>query len=149
MVARTEGPQVLKGLPASPGRVRGTARVIASTMELHLLQPGEVLVVPITSADHDETLGRAAGLVTDVGAGGSHSASEARARHIPAVLGTGIATRCISDGMVIEVDGDTGQVTLPEGAAPIPTGFRPRVPYKFAIGAGAAAALALVRTLTH
>ena len=54
----------------------------------------------------------AAGVVTDVGGPLSHSSIVAREYHIPAVLGTGVATECLSSGQHIPVDGDVGTVTV-------------------------------------
>jgi pyruvate,water dikinase len=42
----------------------------------------------------------------------SHSSIVAREYGIPAVLGTGVATRRIVDGQTVLVDGDAGSVTL-------------------------------------
>ena len=54
----------------------------------------------------------AAAVVTDVGGPLSHSSIVAREYGIPAVLGTGVATRRIPDGARVRVDGDAGTVTL-------------------------------------
>ena len=57
----------------------------------------------------------AAAVVTDVGGPLSHSSIVAREYGIPAVLGTGVATRRIPDGARVRVDGDAGTVTLLDG----------------------------------
>jgi pyruvate,water dikinase len=54
----------------------------------------------------------AAGVVTDIGGPLSHSSIVAREYGIPAVLGTGVATRRIRDGQRIRVDGDAGTIGL-------------------------------------
>jgi pyruvate,water dikinase len=41
----------------------------------------------------------------------SHSSIVAREYHIPAVLGTGVATVRLSSGQSITIDGDVGTVT--------------------------------------
>jgi pyruvate,water dikinase len=93
----------------------------------------------------------ASGVVTDVGGPLSHSSIVAREYGIPAVLGTGVATRRITDGARIRVDGAAGTVTLldeaGDGAAP-PTGDGPasrRGPALAAAALAGAAALALAR----
>jgi pyruvate,water dikinase len=58
----------------------------------------------------------AAGVVTDIGGPLSHGSIVAREYGIPAVLGTGIATRRIKSGQTITVDGSAGTVKLPNGA---------------------------------
>ena len=55
----------------------------------------------------------AAAVVTDVGGPLSHSSIVAREYGVPAVLGTGVATRRIHSGDRITVDGSAGVVTLP------------------------------------
>jgi pyruvate,water dikinase len=54
----------------------------------------------------------ASAVVTDVGGPLSHGSIVAREYGIPAVLGTGVATRRIESGQQVEVDGDAGTVTL-------------------------------------
>jgi pyruvate,water dikinase len=49
--------------------------------------------------------------VVDSGGVGSHAAIVAREYGIPAVMGTGSATRVLTDGQQITVDGDSGRVT--------------------------------------
>ena len=51
-------------------------------------------------------------VVTDIGGPLSHSSIVAREYGIPAVLGTAVATRRITSGQSITVDGDAGQVLL-------------------------------------
>jgi pyruvate,water dikinase len=55
---------------------------------------------------------RAAAVVTDIGGPLSHGSIVAREYGIPAVLGTGAATRRIQSGQVITVDGSAGVITL-------------------------------------
>ena len=71
----------------------------------------------------------ASAVVTDIGGPLSHSSIVAREYGIPAVLGTAVATRRITSGQSITVDGDAGRVLLaavdPDQAAveaPTPTG---------------------------
>jgi len=51
-------------------------------------------------------------VVTDVGGPLSHSSIVAREYHIPAVLGTGVATERIRSGQRISLNGDAGEVAL-------------------------------------
>jgi pyruvate,water dikinase len=52
----------------------------------------------------------AAALVTDHGGALSHAATLAREYGVPAVLGTGLATRVLAEGEELLVDGDAGRV---------------------------------------
>ena len=56
----------------------------------------------------------AAGVVVDVGAMGSHAMIVSRELGIPCVVSVTDATRKIPNGASVEVDGDTGTVTVLE-----------------------------------
>lgn len=114
MPARTGQPEgdVLKGIAASPGQVTGPARVIHGPDEFHQMRPGDILVARITTPAWTPLFALAAGVVTDVGGPLSHSSIVAREYHIPAVLGTGMATERLSSGQRVTVDGGAGTVTL-------------------------------------
>ncbi len=49
-------------------------------------------------------------MVADAGGAASHAAIVAREHGIPAVMGTGNATRLLAGGQRVRVDGDTGTV---------------------------------------
>jgi len=105
---------VLSGIGASSGRVTATARVLEGPADFARLQPGEVLVASITTPAWTSLFARAAAVVTDIGGPLSHSSIVAREYGIPAVLGTAVGTRRITDGQQITVDGDAGRVYLTE-----------------------------------
>jgi len=111
--ARTGQPagDVLKGIAASPGHVTGIARVIHGADEFRQMRQGDILVARITTPAWTPLFALAAGVVTDVGGPLSHSSIVAREYHIPAVLGTGVATERLSSGQSITIDGDAGTVT--------------------------------------
>ena len=79
------------------------------------MQPREVLVASITTPAWTSLFAMASAVVTDVGGPLSHSSIVAREYGIPAVLGTGVATRRIQSGQSVRVDGDAGTVTLLDG----------------------------------
>ncbi len=103
---------VIKGFGASQGKVTGTARVLLGPQDFSLMQPGDVLVAPITTPAWTPLFAMASAIVTDIGGPLSHSSIVAREYGLPAVLGTGVATRRIRSGQRITVDGDAGSVTL-------------------------------------
>ena len=107
---------VLRGTGASAGQVTAPARVLAGPEDFGRMQPGDVLVASITTPAWTSLFAMASGVVTDVGGPLSHSSIVAREYGIPAVLGTAVATRRITDGARIRVDGDAGTVTLLDGA---------------------------------
>ena len=102
----------IKGIGASPGRVDGLARVIHGPDEFNQMKHGDILVAKITTPAWTPLFALAAGLVTDVGGILSHGSIVAREYHIPAVLGTGVATERIRSNQQITVDGDQGIVTI-------------------------------------
>ncbi len=77
-----------------------------------LLQPGDVLVCPITSPAWSVLFPNVKALVADAGSVLSHSAIIAREFAIPAVVATGNATSVIRDGQLVTVDGTTGSVEV-------------------------------------
>jgi phosphoenolpyruvate synthase/pyruvate phosphate dikinase len=75
-----------------------------------------VLVAGITTPAWTPIFAIASVVVSDVGGPLSHGSIVAREYGIPAVVGTGVATRRIHSGQKVQVDGDAGTVTLLEGA---------------------------------
>ena len=104
------GPAEVRGLAASPGMVRGRARVVHTLAEGDDLQPGDILVTEATLPPWTSLFARVAAVVTDVGGILSHAAVVAREQRIPAMVGTRSATTPIADGQMIEVDGTHGVV---------------------------------------
>jgi pyruvate,water dikinase len=102
----------LKGVAASPGSVTATACVLHGPDDFDRMRPGDVLVAAITTPAWTPLFAMAAGVVTDIGGPLSHGSIVAREYGIPAVLGTGVATRRIQSGHLITVDGSAGVVKL-------------------------------------
>jgi phosphohistidine swiveling domain-containing protein len=103
---------VLRGFAVSPGRVTAPASVIRSPEDFSQMEPGTILVCPTTTPAWTPLFSRARGLVTDVGGVLAHGSIVAREFGIPAVLGTGNASRRIRHGQQVTVDGNQGQVLL-------------------------------------
>jgi pyruvate,water dikinase len=122
------------------------------------MRPGDVLVASITTPAWTPLFAMAAAVVTDIGGPLSHSSIVAREYGIPAVLGTAVATRRISSGQSITVDGDAGRVLLSD-ADPAEAAVEPAKPSRRSglstagiVAAGAAALAALtwaVRRRAH
>jgi rifampicin phosphotransferase len=103
---------VLHGAPASPGVARGSARVIRTLEEIADFQPGEILVAPQTDPSWTPLFLVSSGVVVDVGAMGSHAMIISRELGIPCAAGVTDATRRITTGATVEVDGSTGTVRV-------------------------------------
>ena len=109
---RRRAGETLKGVAASPGRVTAPACVVNGPQDFSQMKPGDVLVAAITTPAWTPLFARAAAIVTDVGGPLSHGSIVAREYGIPAVLGTGEATKRIRNGQMITVDGSAGVVFL-------------------------------------
>ncbi|MEZ5502247.1 MAG: PEP-utilizing enzyme [Halioglobus sp.] len=101
---------VLHGRPASRGVVEGLARVAHTLAEAAQLQPGEILVTPITDIGWTPYFSLIGGLVTDLGSAVSHGAVIAREYGLPCVVNSREGTRCFRTGDRIRLDGDKGTV---------------------------------------
>lgn len=104
--------KVLRGIGASPGVVRGRVRVALSADDFEWVGAGDVLVCPSSNPSWVPLFGIIAGLVTNTGGALSHAAVVAREFGVPAVVGTGEATRRLRDGQLVEVDGTAGEVRM-------------------------------------
>ncbi len=105
---------VLNGLAGSAGVARGRARVVMDPAEAADLEPGEILVAPITDPAWTPLFMPAAAVVVNVGALMSHAVIVARELEIPCVVSVPDATTKIETGTMIEVDGTLGTVTVVE-----------------------------------
>jgi pyruvate,water dikinase len=101
----------LAGLAAAPGTATGRARVILDPAGAHV-EPGEILVAPTTDPGWTPLFMTAGGLVTETGAAMAHGPTVAREYGIPAVICVRDATRLITTGQLITVDGAAGTVTV-------------------------------------
>lgn len=107
----------IQGIAGCPGVARGRARVVLDAGQPGDLGPGDVLVAPITDPSWTPLFLAAEAVVVDVGATMSHAVIVSRELGIPCVVSAVGATRSIPDGAEIEVNGDTGVVTILETGA--------------------------------
>jgi len=102
----------LTGVGASRGTYTGRACIVLGEEQFEKLQPGDVLVCPVTSPVWSILFTRIGALVTDTGGVLSHPAIIAREYSVPAVVATGNATQVIVDGQQLVVNGDSGVVRV-------------------------------------
>lgn len=98
---------------------QGKAHIIHDKKQLSTFKKGEVLIAEITDPDWEPIMKMAKAIVTNAGGRTSHAAIVCRELGIPAIVGTGDATKVIKDGQEITiscVEGSDG--TVYEGLLP-------------------------------
>jgi len=103
---------VLNGVAGSPGVVTGTARVLHSLDDADKLEPGDILIAESTDPSWTPLFLAAGGVITNIGAIGTHAVIVSRELGIPCVPSIADATLRIPDGATITLDGNVGTVTI-------------------------------------
>jgi pyruvate, water dikinase len=104
---------VARGMGVGMKITAGKVRVIESSAAMGRFQKGEILVTEITDPDWEPIMRLAAAVVADKGGRTSHAAIVSREFGIPAIVGTGNATKKLKTGQVVTVDcssGDEGNI---------------------------------------
>lgn len=97
------------GLPVSPGRVRGTVRILTSPTEKELTFD-DILVTRATDPGWTPLFTNVSGILLEVGGVLQHGACVAREYGKPCITGLDNITEMLKDGETIEMDGSTGLV---------------------------------------
>lgn len=100
------------GLGVSAGIGIGHARVLSQPSDINPSDRNYILICPSTDPAWTPLFLNASGLVMERGGMLSHGAVVAREYGIPAVVNIPNATHNISDGKMIEVDGNNGKVAV-------------------------------------
>ena len=120
----------------------GTARLVLDAGQMDKVRDGDVLVTDMTDPDWEPVMKRTAAIVTNRGGRTCHAAIIARELGIPAVVGTGDATRSVADGAEVTVscaEGDTGYVyagRLDFELRRLDVETMPALPFKIAMNVG-------------
>ena len=120
----------------------GTARLVLDAGEMDKVRDGDVLVTDMTDPDWEPVMKRTAAIVTNRGGRTCHAAIIARELGIPAVVGTGDATRSVEEGAEVTVscaEGDTGFVyagRLDFELRRLDVETMPEIPFKIAMNVG-------------
>jgi pyruvate,water dikinase len=91
----------------------GPVRIVLDPADMHLVQPGDVLVADMTDPNWEPIMKRASALVTNRGGRTCHAAIIARELGIPAIVGSVNATDLLREGEIVTVscaEGETGFV---------------------------------------
>jgi len=111
-VATAAAGDQLAGIPGCPGVARGRAVIVQHPSDPVDLGPGDILIAPMTDPSWTPLFVPAEAVVVNVGAPLSHAIIVSRELGIPCVVSVGEATKRIPNGATIEVDGNTGSVTI-------------------------------------
>ena len=103
---------VLAGTAGCPGVVTGRARIVRDPTSPPDLEPGDIMVAPLTDPAWTPLFLAVDGVVVNVGGQVSHAVIVSREMGIPCVVSVADATEQIQDGATITVDGTNGNVTL-------------------------------------
>jgi pyruvate, water dikinase len=110
---RSKGRTLVTGLSIGEAVVTGRVCLIESARDIARFVDGAILVTQNTDPDWVPIMKRAAAIVTDRGGRTSHAAIVSRELGLPAIVGTGDATRLLHDQQEISVscaEGDQGFV---------------------------------------
>ncbi len=91
----------------------GPVRIVLDPADMHLVQPGDVLVADMTDPNWEPVMKRASALVTNRGGRTCHAAIIARELGIPAIVGAVNATDMLREGEIVTVscaEGESGFV---------------------------------------
>ena len=121
---RLEGSSTVLVTGRSVGQRIGTGavKVVHSARDMNRVEEGDVLVADMTDPDWEPVMQRAAAIVTNRGGRTCHAAIIARELGVPAVVGSGNATRRLEDGEEVTVSCAQGEIgRVYEGAVPFRT----------------------------
>lgn len=110
---KESGTRLLTGMAIGTAVAAAKACVIKSADEIQMFEPGAILVTGMTDPDWVPIMKQAAGIITDFGGRTSHAAIVSRELGIPAIVGTGEATKVLNDEQPITLscaEGDHGYV---------------------------------------
>ncbi|ASC72072.1 Phosphoenolpyruvate synthase [Halomicronema hongdechloris C2206] len=99
-----------RGTGIGEGSISGRARVAHSGLEVSHFNPGEILVVPRTSADFVDAIRRAGGIITEDDSLTGHAAVIGLRLGVPVIVGVENATEIIRDGTILTLDTRRGLV---------------------------------------
>ena len=126
---KSEAKILLKGQGAAPGIASGKVVVIRDVKDTGSVREGDILVTKMTNPDMVPAMRKVAAIITDEGGMTCHAAIVSRELGTPAIVGTKTATKVLTNGQLITVDGEKGLIyegLLPQ-AAPAPSGAPQRL----------------------
>lgn len=108
-----QGKELVRGISVGSKAAAGKAHLILSPKQIREFKQGEILVTTMTDPDWEPIMKMASAIVTDKGGRTSHAAIVSRELGLPAIVGSGNATKVLKSGMLVTADasGSAGIVT--------------------------------------
>ena len=110
---KEKGKRLLFGLPAGEAIAAAKVCRIQSSRQLGKFKEGSILVTEMTDPDWGPIFKKTKGIITNLGGRTCHAAIVSRELGIPAIVGTGEATKVLRDGQEVTLscaEGDEGFV---------------------------------------
>lgn len=108
-----KGSKIVQGRGTFPAVAEGRVRLVLNHDDVSRIKPGEILVFRmITPSLLLNSIEKASAIITDEGGITSHPAILSREYNVPALLGTGNASRILKTGDYVELDTGKGRLIL-------------------------------------
>lgn len=104
---------ILKGIPASIGKVKGRVKIVNFCEEIDEIGKDEIIVTPFLVPDFLAAIKKdipILGIISDKGGLTCHAAIIARELKIPYIAGARIATKKLKNDMLITMNGGNGLI---------------------------------------
>lgn len=106
---KKKGKVLAEGLAIGEALISARAQVIETIDDIDSFQEGSILVTQMTSPDWVPIMEKAAGIITNQGGRTSHAAIVSRELGLPAIVGTGNATKTVKDKELITLSCAEGE----------------------------------------
>ena len=106
----TKATVIGKGIPVSPGIVKGPVKIVDSPEDLSMVKPGDIVVVKYSNPLFTLAVMTSAGLICEVGGALTHICIVSAEMGIPCIARSENITESLSDGMIITLDASQGLV---------------------------------------
>lgn len=111
-------PEIFKGgVTGASGVARGVLRVVSTVQDAEeRVRPGDIMVAPNTTNAWEHVMGRAGGIITEIGGPGNHTAVVSREQNKAAIVGASGSMSALKmyEGRMVTVDATSKKVYLGE-----------------------------------
>ncbi|WP_313558782.1 PEP/pyruvate-binding domain-containing protein [Ruminiclostridium cellobioparum] len=111
---KSGGKKSYKAVGISPGKAIGKVRMVGSVKDLGNVEQGDILVVSSFHPSWTPVLSVVSGIIMNYGNILSHGAVVAREYKVPVVVFNDVATKMLTEGQWLEIDGTNGRIRVVE-----------------------------------